>query len=619
MVFAVLTIDRSFTNEHRNDVRFKWQEQADSTTLNVQALILQNMQTVWGLAANVSVDPEINESRFVEIAQVIYELAPELKNIGLAPDLVIRHIYPLKGNQAALGLDLTKQSLPPEDIQQLLETRRALFHGPFNLVQGGKGLAGRIPIFEAENGDFWGVVSVILDMDKLYRTAGFRELRRNFNFVLSASTDPYDADAIFFGTRSPEWTNPVSSRIRMSGVTWTLFAEPLSGWPSAPRNATVFRSTLILAALIICVAVFWLTRLLIKERETQAQLSGLFELAPIGIGLFHAENRRLLMANPTFHRQFGEEARSLAFFEQGYDAFGVPLQESASLHEELNTKSRISGFQTYYPTPDGDVAPVMLQGLKLHDIGSTPVIWLISEDISEQKKVERLKNEFISTVSHELRTPLTSISGSLGLLANDATDSLPEKSAKLIRIAHRNSQQLTFLINDLLDIDKLAAGKMQFKMEKTPIAELVGECVENISNYAREKHIDVDVSPLPEVSVSVDRKRLEQALNNLLSNAIKFSHENGTVVLFAQQMGPKVRICVRDYGIGVPTEFQGQIFEKFSQADSSSRRTKGGTGLGLAITRELMKNMGGSVDYESTPGKGATFWLELPVVSDATR
>ena len=164
MVTVSLLLDAASTSQHRTDVRQQWQTDLDDLSLNLQGTIIQNIQTVWGLAANVSVEPDIDDEGFRELASVIFQLAPELKNIGLAPDYVIRHIYPLEGNEAALGLDLSKGSLPDAQMAEMLETRHAVYTGPISLIQGGQGLAGRIPIFERDSGEFWGVISVILNL-----------------------------------------------------------------------------------------------------------------------------------------------------------------------------------------------------------------------------------------------------------------------------------------------------------------------------------------------------------------------------------------------------------------------------------------------------------------------
>ena len=616
VVSVVVAVDTALTDQHRIDVRQTWQARVDEVSLGLQAEILQNVQTVWGLAANVSVEPEMDEDRFRELASIIFRLAPALKNIGLAPDLTIQHVYPMRGNEAAIGLDLTESSLSPNQIRTLQQTRGALFSGPINLVQGGKGLASRIPIFTADTDQFWGVVSVIIDLNRLYDIVDFVEVRRELRFVLSASENIENADAIFYGPRNDAWTDPVSSILTMPGTTWTLFAEPAAGWPTAPENPWAVRGILFLVSATIVVAVFWLTNLMLRDREMQIRFWGLFELAPIGVGLFHAESGRLMRANREFASRFGRQGNTLDFFEHGFEADGAPIETSLDLRKSLRREGRLDDLQTYYPVEDGSVSPVKIRGLQLSNAGNDPVVWLIVEDISEQKKVEQMKNEFISTVSHELRTPLTSISGSLGLLANNATGSLPESMAKMVHIAHRNSLQLTHLINDLLDIDKLVAGKMRFQMTLFAIDEWVADTVENIGQYAGEQKVRFNVSPLHEVQAYADRQRLSQALNNLLSNAIKFSPIGGTVHVFSQLRYGRVYLCVRDEGPGVPPEFHQRIFEKFSQADGSSRRSKGGTGLGLAITRELMKQMGGSVDYVSTPGEGATFWLEIPITEN---
>ncbi|MBW4934765.1 sensor histidine kinase [Marinobacter sp. F4206] len=615
MIAVALSLDSAGTARHQTDVRHQWQERLDELSLRLQSTILQNIQTVWGLAANVAVQPDIDEQRFRELASVIFRLAPELRNIGLAPDFVIRHIYPLEGNESALGLDLTAKSLSPEQIRRMLVNRQVVYSGPIDLVQGGQGLAGRIPIFESQTGEFWGVTSVILDLDRLYHTAGLVPFADDMTFGLSTSEDPADRAAMFLGTEPATWHNPVTTSLNMPGTRWTLFAEPDTGWPNHPESPLLVRGLLTLMVLLVTSGTFWLTSLMLKDRKMQRRFKGLFELAPIGIGLYSAHRGELLQANRAFERSFGKAAQSLDYFDNAFDQDGKLRTAGPGIRDTLKKNFRFSGLEGYFPNPEQQMVPVMLQGLQLDSHDSESVIWLITEDISEQKKVDRLKSEFISTVSHELRTPLTSISGSLGLLANNAAGELPESASRLAQIAYRNSRQLTMLINDLLDIEKLAAGKMPFKLGDHTLPELVRECVENIEPFARERQVQIHTGELAGATVRVDRQRFDQAATNLLSNAIKFSPEGASVEVFTEQQGDRIRLCVRDYGEGVPQGFREQIFQKFSQADGSDRRAKGGTGLGLAITRELMANMNGKVDYRSTPGEGALFWLELPAAS----
>ncbi|MBX9913026.1 MAG: PAS domain S-box protein [Pseudomonadaceae bacterium] len=242
-----------------------------------------------------------------------------------------------------------------------------------------------------------------------------------------------------------------------------------------------------------------------------------------------------------------------------------------------------------------------------------PMFVAMLRDISERKRVERMKDEFVSTVSHELRTPLTSISGALGLLAGGVLGPLSAPAQEMVEVALSNSKMLAMLINDLLDMDKLVAGKMRFDLQAYDLAPLIQEAIQANGQYALPRAVQLDcVLPEQPLWATVDKQRLQQALNNFLSNALKFSPPQGRVEVRLAVLGEHLRISVRDYGQGIPDAFRACIFQKFAQADGTSTREQGGTGLGLAITRELVERMGGRVGFDSVAGNGATFWLELP-------
>jgi PAS domain S-box-containing protein len=242
---------------------------------------------------------------------------------------------------------------------------------------------------------------------------------------------------------------------------------------------------------------------------------------------------------------------------------------------------------------------------------------IIIRDISERKRTEQLKNEFVSIVSHELRTPLTCIRGSLGLIQGGTVGDFSEKAMKLLDIANNNCERLLLLINDILDIEKIEAGKIDLHLESVDVSSLVGEAINANKMYGEKFGVKVKlIKSLPDVKINVDPDRVIQVLTNLISNAVKFSPEGEQVSLEIDKIDNNVRVSISDKGSGIPKEFQSRIFQKFSQADSKDTRKIGGTGLGLTICKKIIEKLNGTIWYKSILNQGSTFYFELPISED---
>ncbi|NTU79821.1 MAG: PAS domain S-box protein [Chloroflexales bacterium] len=248
---------------------------------------------------------------------------------------------------------------------------------------------------------------------------------------------------------------------------------------------------------------------------------------------------------------------------------------------------------------------------RLTPIGGDKAL-VIVRDISERKASDRLKNEFVAMVSHELRTPLTAIRGSLGLISGGVAGALAPQVRAMIDIAHKNSERLVRLINDILDIEKIESGKMSFHRGPLDLGHLLAQTIEATSAYGAQYGVSFALEPAPETQIFADADRMVQVFTNLLSNAAKFSPPGEAVLVRVSRHEGMVRVGVSDHGPGIPESFHDHIFQKFAQADSSTTRAKGGTGLGLSIVRAIVERHGGSVSFESEPGAGATFFVDLP-------
>ncbi len=294
-------------------------------------------------------------------------------------------------------------------------------------------------------------------------------------------------------------------------------------------------------------------------------------------------------------------------------------QHSSYLKEYLTTgKAKIigAGRNVEARRKDGTIIYVHLAISEIRQRSGRRVFVGVITDLTEHMKLDRMKDDFVSTVSHELRTPLTSIKGALGLLKSSILGELPVQAQSMVTIAFNNCDRLVRLINDILDIEKIEAGKLAFEFQSVEVEPFLTRMIEANTTYAGDLGTTLKLGEVPaDLHVEADPDRLAQVMANLLSNAVKFSPKDGCVCVAAEKTGDRVRISVRDEGPGIPEVFRDQIFEKFSQADSSDTRQQGGSGLGLAITKEIVQAHGGSIDFDTESGVGTTFYVDLPLTT----
>ena len=352
-----------------------------------------------------------------------------------------------------------------------------------------------------------------------------------------------------------------------------------------------------------------------SAKESETRLRQITDTVPALIAYRDRDQRFI------FHNKAYEEVLNLDFEQiHGHtvaeltspNAYG-PVHDKA---DEVLRGDQVR-FERTYITRNGDHRIYDIQYFPSYGEGADAdkVIGFFSlgADITELKRIDRMKTEFISTVSHELRSPLTSIRGSLGLVAAGVAGELPEAAKSLVDIAKNNCERLIRLINGILDSEKIESGKMHLDLTMVNMAQLVQQAMTAHEGSAGQHGVKL-VLTAPDVSlyVNADSDRLVQVVTNLLSNAVKFSPPEGTVTVNVSRVAQSVRVEIVDGGPGIPDDFRDRIFQKFSQADASDSREKGGTGLGLNISQALVHKMGGQIGFSSMAGKGSTFFFEFP-------
>lgn len=565
----------------------------------VEAELNTSLYMSLGLASHIRAsDGKLSEKEMLFLLQNLLEQGKHIRNIGLAPDNILTLIYPVQGNERALGLNY--KNLPQQwpEIKQLIENKEAKLVGPVALIQGGDGYVYRVPLF-LNDGSYWGIVSTVLDLTAFNQML----LQQANSYQVQVGIREKDQDSpALFGYSHLFNEEALVLDLNIKGAQWQIavrFLDEAAGW-------SLWQWRLLGASLsvVFCLMLAWLlhsyrrSALFADALQDNEIYSRRIMDSVLDVIVTTDLDGTIDRVNSAISTVFGYLPMQLA--GQPFSLLLAPGQAEvlATLAPGEGAAVELKGRRQ-----NGEIFAIDLSRNSTEHQGKARYVWLI-RDISERKKVEQLKNDFVSTVSHELRTPLTAISGALGLAVGGALGPLNDKQQHMLTLAEQNSQRLGKLINDLLDIEKLAVNKMQFKLRLWPLAALLRQAIELNQPVALQRQVKLELhcAEQDDLWVEVDEVRLQQVMANLLTNAIRYSPIGSAVVVSVELSANTVRVSVTDQGDGVAADFESRLFQKFSQADSSDRRQVAGTGLGLAICKDLLKAMGGTIGYHSYNG-----------------
>lgn len=299
-------------------------------------------------------------------------------------------------------------------------------------------------------------------------------------------------------------------------------------------------------------------------------------------------------------------------FSPEKQANGEDSRKMAEYYISQTRKGIPQVFEWKHQRYDGEIFDAEVS-LSSFDKDNNHFILAIVRDISNRKRTELLKDEFISTISHEIRTPLTSIKGSLGLINGGAVGQAPEKMQKLLHVAYGNTERLLTLVNDLLDIQRLVSEQVVFSYTNENLASFMQSSIDSLKPLTEQYQVTyqlIDVNP--DILVEMDVARMKQVMDNLISNACKFSFANSSIEISATLNNAQVHFSVSNHGPGIPESFRPYVFDRFTQADGSTTKQVGGTGLGLSIAKEIIEKHHGHIGFTSEEGKKTTFHFEIP-------
>jgi PAS domain S-box-containing protein len=398
------------------------------------------------------------------------------------------------------------------------------------------------------------------------------------------------------------------------------------------RDATILTlAILVVLAFVMFFLIIWLVRNYSREQELaqsvlkdrESRLTAI--LSSMGEGVYQLDmDGRLVYLNSAAEELLGYKLENVKgqnmheLIHSREPQGGVKAGDDCPLLKVLKSGEIVEIDNDAFLRADATFLPVRCCGAPMLVDGNVIGAVVSFQDITHAQAAQKRVSEFYSTVSHELRTPLTSIRAALGLLEGGVVGSLADKALQLVHIARTESDRLIRLINDILDIRKIEAGKLELTRELIPVEELVNSVV--AANHSAANQAGVQLVAKIECSgdVTADRDRIIQVLTNLVSNAVKYSPKDSEVVIRAQRNNSNFRFSVTDVGPGIHPDEIHKLFGWFQQLDSSDTRPKGGTGLGLAISKGIIEQHGGAIGVDSELGKGSTFWIELPAKDAAT-
>jgi PAS domain S-box-containing protein len=550
---------------------------------------------------------------------------------------VIRWVAPRQGNEGALELNLSEREGAPA-LRRALDSGGVSATDPITLQEGGRGVLMFAPL-----GGSGAAVQVVLDMDAYVQALGVEAHRTDLAVSL--------AD----GTGAPVWTHGqlaahvVTVPLEVGDRRWRLQVSALPHWLDylPVYFGVAIGLTLWLAALALIWADLFASARLTREvaartdelRTSRDQLRVILDGIADGVMVIEPAGGRAVYVNDMAVAVLGVSPAAFAgtiaertALLQMRDEQGVPLPAaevpaSRALRGEV-VRGAVLRFN-HALTGEERVMVVAANPI-FDDAGAVRFVVMILHDLTERAALERrlkaqlvelqtldrLKNDFLNVVTHELRTPLTSIRGFAEFLEDGIGGDLSMEQAEFVRHIQLNADQLGALVDDLLDMARLEAGKFTLRRVPVDLCALTREVVDSFRPQAQEGRITLSLSaPGGPVQAEADPMRMRQVLNNLLSNALKFTPAGGTVTVTFSATDAMLDWRVADTGIGVAPAQVPHLFSKFFQAESALNRTYKGTGLGLAITKGLVEAHGGTIALESTEGRGTVVHVAVPLAA----
>ena len=641
LIAAVLYIENTDTLRVQQEQRLTVLNKLSTVRARLEGVINGNLLVITGLITEISLNPEITQDEFSRYARLIMAQSTQIRNIGAARDMVITHMYPMEGNEKALGLDYRENKEQRAAAQKAREVDGIFVAGPVNLVQGGRGFVARTPIYEVaasgehDRGRFWGLVSTVIDEDRLYKASGLSDPDLPIEIAIRGQDSSGSEGGVFFGR--PDLFEEAGVLLDVSLVhgSWQLGGAPKGGWTQATPNATIIRSVAFVVLLLVIAALFFRARrrqekalVEIAVRESESRYRRLTEISPVGI--FETDAK----GDYTFVNEKWREIAGLRREQAAGRGWIMALHpdDRVRVDTEWYTATKESTMfrsEFRFMRPDGGVSWLIGLGLNMVDAAGKTIKYVgtitditqrkyLEEQVRRSQKMEAI-GQLTGGIAHDLNNVLAIISMNTGLL-NELIENDPE--------AHRHGEatmrgikRASDLTRKLLDFSRTEARETKRVSANEFIRGMEGLIAKSVTPKI-SLHTDLAEDVW---FVEIDPGDLEDSIVNLALNAGDAMPNGGTLVVetankvidqdYANRnpgitVGEYVMISVSDTGTGMTPETVEKAFEPFFTTKDVGK----GTGLGLSMVYGFVQRSGGQVRIDSEPGEGTSVRLYLPRV-----
>ncbi|PKL87393.1 MAG: hypothetical protein CVV23_15555 [Ignavibacteriae bacterium HGW-Ignavibacteriae-2] len=627
IVFVIIILQYTEFNQEKKeqDVRGVLLETLILKKSQIEKSLYSRIYYTKGIAAYISINPNISNDSFYKLADELINKDSVINSMAISKDCIINAIYPLKGHESAIGLNLLAHPMRKQIVEKTIQTKNTFVAGPVELIEGGIAFISYTPIFnKMGNGlsKFWGVTDIVILKDKLFNEINFTSEDKNYRYALKGIDGTGINGESFFGDEKIYDQNPVTVDVLLPTGNWTLAGVPLNGWVNYGSQTETITILLYISAFIISLLIWLLSRAILKIRAHEKELKALFggmseiiieldrkgkyvKIAPTNEELLILPSKQLL--GKTLHEIFSKEVAD--YFLNGIEKC-LKTKEMVVLDYPLNLNGEDYWFQA-----------------RITYLSEESVLYVAHDNTPQKRAEEKLKesekklketnatkDKLFSIIAHDLRTPFQPLI-SFSEYLNEEYSKLSEDEIKFFTMEINNAAKNVFvLLENLLEWSRMQSGRIEFNPAEINLLEKSDEVIKIIEGTAKQKNISINNNIKENVFVAADSQMLRLILHNLLANAVKFTPNGGRIDLSEYEYEDYVEVAVSDNGVGISEQRLKLMFVTNHTISTKGTNDEKGSGLGLILCKEFVEKQGGAIRIESTEGKGSTFYFTVPKI-----